>query len=124
MHVMLAFEIYINGKKRCTAGIRGPCVLTAALCWVLREPKSGPRKRKELNLGVGGLVSRSDESLEWLQRDVQPGDEVSIRIIEAAKVDKPKTRRRLRATPAQIKQRKQAFLRRLAKEVGWKIQKQ
>ena len=46
-----------------------------------------------------------------------------IRIIEAAQVDKPKTRRRLRATPAQIKQRKQASLRRLAKEVGWKIQK-
>ena len=121
---MLAFEIHINGKRKCTAGIHGPCVLTASLCWVLRGRTSRGRKRKELNFGVGGLVSRSDEDLQWLQRGLQQGDEVAIRIIEAAKVDKPKTRRRLRATPAQIKQRKQAFLRRLAKEVGWKIQKQ
>src|SRR5690349_18275190 len=111
---MLAFEVHVNGKKRCTAGIRGPCVLTAALSWVLRGGTSRGRKRKELNLGVGGLVSRSDEHYQWLQRGLHRGDEVTIRIIEATKVDKPKTRRRWRATPAQIKQRKEAFLRRLA----------
>ena len=121
---MLAFEIHINGKRKCTAGIRGPCVLTASLCWVLREPKSRRGKRKELNFGVGGLVSHSDEDLEWLSRDLQPGDEVTIRIIEAAKVDKPKKRRRQRATPTQIQRRKQALIKRLAKELGWKIQTQ
>jgi hypothetical protein len=94
------------------------------LCWVLREPKSRRGKRQELNLGVGGLVSRSDEFLEWLQRDLQPGDEVTIRIIEAAKVDKPKKRRRQRATPTQIQRRKQALIKRLAKELGWKVQTQ
>ena len=120
---MLAFEVYINGKKRCTAGIRGPCVLTAALCWVLREPGSR-RKRQQLTLGVGGLTVRSDEDLQWLQRELQRGDEVTIRIIEAAQVDKPRITRRLRATPAQIKHRKQAFVRRMAKEFGWKIQTQ
>lgn len=119
---MLAYEVYINGQKKCTAGISGPCVLTACLSWVLREPSERKLKRKELNLGVGGLVSRSDEFLEWLQRDMQPGDEVTIRIIETAKVDKPKKRRRQRATPAQIKLRKQAHVRQLAKELGWKIQ--
>jgi hypothetical protein len=71
---------------------------------------------------VGGLTSRSDEDIQWLQRELQRGDEVTIRIIDAAKVDKPKTRRRLRATPAQVRNRKQAFARRLAKELGWKIQ--
>ena len=121
---MLAFEIYVNGKKRCTAGISGPCVLSACLSWVLREPKSRRGKREELILGVAGLVSHSDEDLEWLSRDLQPGDEVTIRIIEAAKVDKPKKRRRQRATPSQIQRRKRAFVRRLAKEVGWKIQTQ
>ena len=120
---MLAFEVYINGKKRCIAGLREPCVLTAALCWVVRKPGSG-LKRRELNFGVGGLASRSDEDLQWLQRELQRGDEVTIRIIEAAKVDKPKTRRRQRATPAQVRSRKQAFARRLIKELGWKIQRQ
>jgi hypothetical protein len=119
---MLAFEVYINGKKQCTAGIAGPAVLTAAVCWVLRNPAQRRLRRKELNLGVGGLVSRSDEHLEWLQRDLQSGDEVTIRILETARVDKPRKRRRIRATTAQIRQRKQAHLKRLAKELGWKIQ--
>jgi|SRR5436190_7029967 len=115
---MLAFEVYINGKKRCTAGIRGPGVLTASLCWVLRELKSRRGKRKELKLGVGGLVSHSDEDLEWLSRDLQPGDEVTIRIIEAAKVDKPKKTRRQRVSATQIQRRKQTLIKRLAKEFG------
>jgi hypothetical protein len=119
---MIAFEIYINGKRTCTAGIGGPCALTACLSWVQREPKSPHGKRKELNFGVGGLVSPSKEFFEWMQRDLQTGDEVTIRIIEAAKVDKPKRKRMKRATPAQIKSRKQALVRRMAKEVGWKIQ--
>ena len=119
---MVAFEVYINGKKRCTAGIRGPCALTASLIWALRGPMSRRGKRKELNLGVGGLVSRSDEFLDWLHRDLQPGDEVTIRIIEAAEVDKPKKKRMKRATPAQILRRTQAYVRRWAKELGWKIQ--
>ena len=119
---MIAFEVYINGKKQCRAGIAGPCVLTAALTWVLRTPAERRLRRKELNLGIGGLVSRSDQFLEWLQRALRPGDEVTVRIVEAAMVDKPKKRRRVRATPAQIRRRKQLHLRRLAKELGWKIQ--
>jgi hypothetical protein len=118
---MLAFEVYINSKKRCTAGISGPCVLTACLSWVLREPKSRRGKRKELNLGVGGLVSRSDEDLEWLERAMQLGDEITIRIVEVRAADAPKKRRRDRATPAQVLRQKKAFLRRMAKEFGWKL---
>jgi len=119
---MVAFEVYINGKKKCTAGIAGPAVLTAAVTWVLRNPAARHLRRKEMNLGVGGMVSRSDEFRDWVQRDLRVGDEVTIRIIESATVDKPKKRRRLRATPAQIRQHKQAHLKRLAKELGWKIQ--
>jgi flagellar basal body L-ring protein FlgH len=118
---MLAFEIQINGKKRCTAGLGKPGVLTAALSWVLRTPEGRRRQSEELNLGVCGLVSRSDEDLVWLQRAMRLGDEVTIRIVEVADADTPKKRRRDRATPAQILRRRKAFLRRLAKEFGWKI---
>ena len=123
---MIAFEIYINGKKKCTAGIAGPTALTAALTWISREPAERGRGRpsKELNLGVGGMGKRKGEFFEWLQRDLQPGDEVTIRIIEAVKVDKPEKRRLARATPAQIRRRKQSLVRRLAKEIGWKVQTQ
>jgi len=119
---MLAFEVYINGKKKCTAGIAGPAVLTTAVCWVLRNPAERRLRRKELNLGVGGMVSRSDEFRDWVQRELRVGDEVTIRIIESTTVDKPRKRRRMRATPAQIRRRKQAHLKRLAKGLGWKIQ--
>jgi hypothetical protein len=119
---MIAFEVYINGKRECTAGIAGPAVLTAAVCWVLRHPAARGLRRKELSLGVGGLASRSDEFRDWSQRGLRVGDEVIVRIIETARVDKPKKRRRMRATPAQIRRRKQAHLKRLAKELGWKIQ--
>jgi hypothetical protein len=97
-------------------------VLTAAVCWVLRNPAERRLRRKELNFGVGGMVSRSDEFRDWLQRDLRVGDEVTVRIIETATVDKPTKRRRVRATPAQIRRRKQAHLKRLAKELGWKLQ--
>ena len=97
-------------------------MLTAALTWVLRKPAERRLRRKELHLGVGGLVSHSDHFLDWLQRDLRPGDEVTVRIIEAATVDKPKKRRRVRATPAQMRRNKQLHLRRLAKELGYKIQ--
>src|SRR5689334_4337211 len=118
---MIAFEIYINGKKKCTAGIAGPAVLTAAVSWVFRKPAVRGLRKKELNLGVGGLASRSDEFRDWLQRELRVGDELTVRIIETARVDKPKKRRRMRATPARIRRNKQALLKKLAKELGWKI---
>jgi hypothetical protein len=118
---MLAFEIHINGKKRCVAGIGKPGVVSTVLSWVLRAPEGRGRQSEELSLGVGGLVSRSDEDLVWLQRDMRLGDEVTIRIVEVRAADKPKKRRRDRATPAQILRRRKAFLRKMAKEFGWKI---
>jgi hypothetical protein len=118
---MLAFEIHINGKKRCVAGIGKPGVISTALSWVLREPEGRGRRSEKLELGVAGLISRTDEDLVWLQRAMRLGDEVTIRIIEVAAADTPKKRRRDRATPAQILRRKKTFLRRLAKEFGWKI---
>jgi hypothetical protein len=118
---MLAFEIHINGKKRCTAGLGQPGVVTAALTWVLRAPQGRRRQRAELNFGVSGLVSRSDEDLEWLERAMQLGDEITIRIVEVRTADAPKKRRRDRATPAQVLRRKKAFLLKMAKELGWKL---
>jgi hypothetical protein len=118
---MLAFEIHVNGKKRCIAGIGQPGVLTAALSLVFRAPEGRRRQSEELNLGVGGLVSRSDEDLVWLQRAMQLGDGITIRIVEVRAADTPKKRQRDRATPAQVLRRKKAFLRRMAKEFGWKL---
>lgn len=119
---MIAFEVSVNGKKKCTAGVQGYGVLSACITWVNRE-HAGPRvKRTELCLGVAGLGSKSETDLEWLSRKLHLQDEVTIRIVDAPKVDVPKKQRRFRATPQQKRRNQERLVRRLAKELGWKIQ--
>jgi len=119
---MIAFEISLNGKKKCTAGVQGPGVVSACIAWVSRERGGRAHERKELSLGVAGLVTRTDTDLQWLNRKLQLSDEVTIRIVDSAKVDAPKKRTRFRATPEQRRRNQERLVRRLAKELGWKIQ--
>jgi hypothetical protein len=56
---MRAFEVSLNGKKLCLAGISDDGVLTAVVNWVPRKGKGDPF------LQVGGLVGPSDEHVSW-----------------------------------------------------------
>jgi len=38
---MIAFEVHVNGKKKCTAGIVGPAVLTAVVTWAFAVQSNG-----------------------------------------------------------------------------------
>jgi len=114
---MLAFEIYLNGKKIRTAGIGEPGVLTAILTWVRGEQ---PRAKDDLRLRVGGLVGRTNTHFTWVERPIVAGDDVRIKVVEAAKVDTP--RKRERESPAQKASRQRAYVRRMARQFGWKIQ--
>jgi hypothetical protein len=117
---MLAFEIHVNGKKVCTAGIGEPGVLTTTVTWVLGDGTGHPKGHEELGMGVGGLVSGRDEYLDWFARRLRRGDEISIRIVEASAADR--ARRRRRESPAQRRKQQQKYVRCMAKEFGWKIQ--
>ncbi|HZS06366.1 MAG TPA: hypothetical protein VFD58_16120 [Blastocatellia bacterium] len=78
---MICFEIFINGNKACTASVDDSGVLTAIVTWVnSRHTESGER----LFLHVGGS-NHADVHLDWLNGlvDLQPGDEVTIKIIES-----------------------------------------
>jgi len=119
---MLAYEIYLNGKKKCVAGIDEPGVLTTTLTWVLGEPDGHRSGSEEMEIRVGGLVSRAHEFVEWFRRGVRRGDEIVIRIVETKDVDEPKRKRR--ESPAQRRRQQQAYVRRMAKQFGWKIVKQ
>lgn len=60
---MLAFEITINGKRKCVAGIGEPGVVTTTLTWILgQEHRRG--NTGMMGLRVGGLVSNNKEFLE------------------------------------------------------------
>lgn len=118
---MLALEVDINGKRRCLAGIPDDGVISAILSWVGRgRPERGCPK-ENARLHVGGLDSLQDEHMDWLNEDLAVGDDVRIRIVDVSKVDRPiKGSRR----PAGDSTRHQkAYVRRLAKQFGWKIVK-
>ena len=115
---MLAFEIKINGKKKCVAGISEPGVVTTTLTWVLGQERRRGRSGT-MGLRVGGLVSNTNEFLEWYHRRMRRGDQVSIRIVEADEADVPRKRRKESASKK--RRRLQAYVKQMAKKFGWKV---
>ena len=121
---MLAFEVHLNGKRICTAGIGKPGVLTSILTWVLGDGTASRKGQGELYLRVGGLINRPHQHVHWLSRRLRRGDKVSIRIIEADVADRPKRQRSEK--PAERRERRrhqQALVLRMAKQFGWKVVK-
>ena len=114
---MIAFEVLVNGKKRCLAGVAKVGVASVNLYWVKREPLVRGLPKEELRLSVGGLDSLKSQNLDWLAEDLNCGDEVLIRVKKMGKVDAP-----LKVRPVDKSVRpKKAYVRRMAKEFGWKI---
>jgi hypothetical protein len=104
----VCFEVHVNGKRACVAGIGELGVLSAILTWVKRSPTrraKGLAKqtwcKEELTLGVGGLITHeereSSKRVEWLGRDLAVGDEIRIVITSRAKHDPPRMRKRIEA---------------------------
>jgi hypothetical protein len=114
---MIAFKVSLDGKHLCTAGVRNLGVLSAIVTWIRRKPETS-RSRKvvdeELTLDVGALDSVSDQHLRWLSRRLRVGHQVTIDVVDVAKVDKPK--RRHRRDPKLIARAKRRYYERLKKE--------
>jgi hypothetical protein len=119
---MIAFEVHLNGKKIGTAGVGARGVLSTCLTWRGPQPyqKGGPTVAEYLRLDVGGLAD-SGEHLRWLDRKLKREDIVSIKVVEIDSADKP--RERQRPNPAADLRRQKQYVRRMAKQFGWKIQK-
>jgi hypothetical protein len=80
---MRAFEIYLNGKKLCVAGMElGELLFSIGCC----ENKNGCG---DIGLGVTGAMFKN-QILRWEQRTLQIGDHVRIKIVETDSVDVPK----------------------------------
>jgi hypothetical protein len=122
MRDMIAFEVSLNGRRVCTAGIEHFGVVSAILTWVRRHPKrsrTGKTVEEELTAEVGGLRSQDSEPgehLEWFKRSLHVGDRVSIRVVDVTKVDAPKTRPR--DDPATVARAKRRYFERLKKELA------
>jgi hypothetical protein len=111
---MRAFEISLNGKRFCLAGIGKDGVLSTTITYVPF------RKRRETRLYVGGIVLPQDEHVFWKESILHLGDELRLKVVEKGAVDAP--RERVPRDPAaEVKSQKQ-YVRKMAKKFGWKIQ--
>jgi len=99
---MIALEVSRNGKRVCTAGAEDLAVLSAH---VTASGKLGKKtvparpdeKTGEIFYTVGGLTGREDPSkdvhLRWQSiTPLKVGDVIQVKVIEATKVDAPKSR--------------------------------
>jgi hypothetical protein len=104
---MLVFDVYLNDKKRCRAGVGPDGVLTAIVDWVKLTGAAARRARRfkqpleESFLHVGGLSKGEHQS--WLEQNLKIGDRVAIVVGKASRADPP-----IRKRPRQPKPPKAA----------------
>ena len=109
---MRAFEIYLNGKKLCVAGIEQGDLLFSIGCG------ENGRGRGGVGLGITGLLP-TKATVRWQQRSLQMNDQVRIKIVEAKTADKFEV---LQEAPKDSRKYEKAYVRRMAKRFGWTIQ--
>jgi hypothetical protein len=115
---MKIFDVSINGRKICRAGVGADGVLTAIVGWSkLTGPAAAEARRlgqppDETRLHVGGL--RNDTHFSWSDRNLHPGDRVIIDLAQAKTADPPAGRKR--ADPAQEQRREKEYYLRLKRK--------
>ena len=108
---MRAFEVHLNGKRLCVAGFDGDGVLNTVV-----NHLAGPGRDAVLELRIGGLISSTDEHVDWHYAKLSVGDEITLKIIETDSADKPTNR--IRTDPEQAAK---AYIDKQAERFGWKV---
>jgi hypothetical protein len=83
---MICFEVYINGQKVCLAGIGNDGVLAVMATFIASS------ESQRTDFRVGGLIkvdAETQQQIEWLDRELKVGDDVTIKIVEAETYDAP-----------------------------------
>jgi hypothetical protein len=111
---MRAFEVRLNGKRVCVAGIGDDAVLNVIANHLT---PSG-----DTHFNVGGLDCVRNEHVQWaFMNKLTTGDELSIRVVESDKIDPPRARKA--CAPAEELKQTKAYVRKMAKQFGWKVVK-
>src|SRR3954452_22553845 len=94
------FEVSVNGRVRCVAGLNQAGTLNALLnYWLFPPPETawqklfptGPAEVPEgcvLEVNAEPLQGET-ESVQWLHESLRPGDEVTIRVLGPGDMDPP-----------------------------------
>ena len=114
---MIAFEVSLNGEKVCVAGVGELGVLSGHVCWVRREGEEIDLET-ELTLGVGGLLTPSNEDMRWPPRNLAVNDVVQFKIVNADIVDAPPIKG---VVPSFSEEAEKQYVREMASKFGWTI---
>ncbi len=116
---MLAFEISINGGKKCTTGITGNGLMSAMLTWLqhqsVRDPRDYPHDNK-VNFHVSAVCGTEEfsEVGKWLDETLHVGDGITIRVVEVSEVDPVATHNR--TTPRNREQSERRYYEQLKRK--------
>jgi len=111
---MRAFEIYLNDQKLCLAGIGDNGVLSAIVTCVMNPTN------KSMFVDMGGLISPKGQHVSWIrQLPVAVGDKIQVNVVEEDSVDEPE--RRDRTNAATEIHAKENYVRKMAKQLGWRL---
>jgi hypothetical protein len=123
---MIAFEISIDGQKKCTAGVSDLGVTSVIATWVgrvSRDPVSGQpipdRFEEELTLDAGGLAHDPDGAsvhVRWLHQPLKVGQQITLAIVETQDADPPRSR--VREDPTRAERQRREYYERLKREYG------
>jgi hypothetical protein len=90
---MTVFDVYVNGRKLCRAGVGKDGVLDAIVSWVKLTGAAARTARRlrspgeETRLQVGGLAKGTHR--RWTDRSLKTGDRVAIDVVAAERFDRP-----------------------------------
>src|SRR5579859_6275946 len=111
---MMAYEVFLNDKRLCVAGIAGDCMLNVIITHLKRNGD-----RDEVHLQVGGRKGIVDgKHVDWTTTQLSKDDEVRVRIIECDSADQPKSRKR---NPEKELELQKQHVRAMAKQLGWTL---
>lgn len=93
---MICFEVFINGEKRCVAGVGEFGVLNANIVWYNRLAMEGAVVDSTHNgefivTGFEDSSALQGEHVKWLGDlvELKSGDELLVRVIESDSADPP-----------------------------------
>jgi hypothetical protein len=116
---VIAFQVSLNGKLICTAGLEDIGVLTSVLTWVRRRAYSQNHSSIEEELtfdvtALDGQDPKHTEHLKWLSESLHVGDSISIRIVDVEAADPPVERDR--DDPEAVERAKRRYFEHMKRE--------
>lgn len=83
---MIAFEVYVNKVKVCTAGIGElDAIISGLMCSANLDERPDQPKT---TFHVSGMADK--QAFRWVHYELSVGDRVEIRVVDTSKVDRPK----------------------------------